>query len=159
MPLPWHARLRAELAAEGGPSIVSPGQALAGVAYTALEHRVLDGDVLVRDRAAPSRGWRPLTTEFIDLWVKFRRARAPVTAAPRRLNPDDPAAVAALDELAARLGYDPREALPPGSWAVAMVDGKPEVMLSATGLRALGMLSEDPRRSALAEAIIRASRR
>lgn len=72
-PLPWHAKLRAELAEQGGPSVVSPGEALAGVAYTALEHRVVDGDVLVRDRAAPSRGWRPLTPEFIDTWVRFAR--------------------------------------------------------------------------------------
>lgn len=82
-----------------------------------------------------------------------------MTPPPRRLDPHDPAAVAALDELAERVGYDPREALPPGSWGVVMVDGRAEVMLSATGLRALGMLSEDPRRSALAEAIIRAARR
>ncbi|MER5674798.1 hypothetical protein [Pseudonocardia alni] len=73
MPLPWHAKLRAELAADGGPSIVSPGEALAGVALTALEHRVVDGDVLVRDRAAPSRGWRALTPEFVDVWVRFAR--------------------------------------------------------------------------------------
>lgn len=82
-----------------------------------------------------------------------------MTAAPRRLDPSDPTAVAAVEGMCAALGYDLRRVLTPGTWQVLADPDGAEVWLSAAGLRAVGLLADDPRRVELAEAIIRSSRR
>jgi hypothetical protein len=50
-------------------------------------------------------------------------------------------AIAAFREV---YGMDVRNTLLPDQWAVAMIDGKPEVIVYREGMRALALLSHDP---------------
>lgn len=72
-----------------------------------------------------------------------------------KLNPTDPqwdAAVAAFTEQYG--GMDPRQALLPTHWTVALVDGRAEVVLNAAGVRVLALMAPRPDAQQVAEDLI-----
>jgi len=79
-----------------------------------------------------------------------------VTAStPRHLDPTCDEAVPAVLWTSAALGFDIEQVLSPTSWGVVAVGPEVDVWLDASALRAVALLSEDPRKTFLAERIIR----
>lgn len=66
----------------------------------------------------------------------------------------DPRFAKALDEHAARFGVDLREALLPSQFTVAVVKGRPEVLINASGMRALAMVAPNPDSPKIVEDLI-----
>ncbi|MER5674793.1 hypothetical protein [Pseudonocardia alni] len=82
-----------------------------------------------------------------------------MTPTPRHLDPSSDEAVPAVLWTSAAFGFDITEVLSPTTWGVVAVGPEIDVWLDANALRAVALLSEDPRKTYLAERIIRAAGR